>query len=82
MSIPQAQFILVVNQDAVDAVKELLPGVLFAQVFPHDIGLERLSLIATPKPVSIPESAIEPSESVIDEALADPAEIPEEKSYE
>ncbi len=69
MSIPQPQFILIVNQADVEAITKILPGVVLAQVLGHDIGLDKLLLVATPKPVPVvPEVSVE--------------EVPSEKSWE
>lgn len=72
----QAQFILIVNQDKVEELQKLLPGVVFAQVFAHDIGLEKMILLSSPKPVVASEDIAMPEalERAIEEAVDLPVE--------
>jgi hypothetical protein len=79
MSVPQAQFILVVNQDQVENIQKALPGIVLAQVFGHEIGLEKALLLATPKPVPAP---VEVPELPVEDVVAESVIVPEEKSNE
>lgn len=74
MSVPQAQFILVVNQDKVEEIKKILPDILFAQVFPHEIGSDTAIGLASPKPVQQEIPMPESLEKAIEEAVELPAE--------
>ena len=85
MSAPQAQYVLLVNHDDIEAIRKSLPEILVAQVVAHDIGLEKLNLIATPKPIQKDIPMPDSLQKAMDEAVELPVEeviVPEEQPNE
>lgn len=72
----QPQFILVVNQDKIEEIKKILPDVLFAHVFPHEIGSDTAVGLASVK--QVPPSEEIPMPEALERAIEDAIEVPVE----